>query len=129
MTNRPTRRQLRRHARRLSRDGYQPMMLVNSGSDLPEAAATAMARAIWRYRSELVPIVVAVATALAATTLHHAHQGAWPWLALTTLALIAALAVPPPAWARKAWAILDRPAERIYAIAITATTGGWLTTR
>jgi FtsK/SpoIIIE family len=128
MTNRPTRRQLRRHARRLSRDGYQPMMLVNSGSELPESAATAIVRAIWRYRSELVPIAVAAATELAATTLHHAHRGAWPWLALTTLALIAALAAPPPAWARKAWAMLDRPAERIYAIAITATTGGWLTT-
>jgi DNA-directed RNA polymerase specialized sigma24 family protein len=53
MTRRPTRSQLRRHARRLSRDGYQPMMLVNSGSDLPEAALTAIFHAIWRYRSEL----------------------------------------------------------------------------
>jgi hypothetical protein len=48
--SRPTRSQLRRHSRRLARDGYQPMMIVNSGSDLPETAATALFRVIWRYR-------------------------------------------------------------------------------
>jgi hypothetical protein len=51
MTGRPSRSQLRRHARRLTRGGYQPMMLINSGSDLPETAATAIVRAVWRYRS------------------------------------------------------------------------------
>jgi len=95
------------------------MMLINSGSDLPEAATTALVRAIWRYRSELVPIAVAVATFIAANTLHRAHHGAWPWLALAALATIAALAVPPPPWARKTWVMLDHPAERAYAIAIT----------
>jgi hypothetical protein len=127
MMSRPTRSQLRRHARRLTRDGYQPMMLINSGSDLPEAATTALVRAIWRYRSELVPIAIAVATFTAANTLHRAHQAAWPWLALATLATIAALTAPPPPWARKAWAVLDHPAERAYAIAVTITIGGWLT--
>jgi hypothetical protein len=38
MTSRPSRYQMRRHARRLTRDGYQPMMVINSGSDLPESA-------------------------------------------------------------------------------------------
>jgi hypothetical protein len=128
MTSRPTRSQLRRHARRLARDGYQPMMLINSGSDLPETAAMAIGRAIWRYRSELVPITVAAATFIAANTLHRAHHAAWPWLALATLASIAALTIPPPVWARKAWAMLDHPAERAYAVAVTATSGGWLTT-
>ena len=127
MMSRPTRSQLRRHARRLTRDGYQPMMLINSGSDLPEAATTALVRAIWRYRSELVPIAVAVATFIAANTLHRAHHAAWPWLALAALATIAALAVPPPTWARKSWAVLDHPAERAYAVAVTITIGGWLT--
>jgi hypothetical protein len=46
MTDRPSRSQLRRHARRLTRDGYQPMMVINSGSDLPETASTALFRAI-----------------------------------------------------------------------------------
>ena len=125
--SRPTRSQLRRHARRLARDGYQPMMVINSGSDLPELASTAIARAIWRYRSELAPIAVAVATFVAANTLHRTHHTAWPWLALTTLATVTALTVPPPAWARKAWAMLGHPAERAYAVAVSATTGGWLT--
>jgi FtsK/SpoIIIE family len=126
--SRPTRSQFRRHARRLSRDGYQPMMLINSGTDLPETAATAIVRAIWRYRSELAPIAIAVATFIVANTLHRTHHTAWPWLALTTLATVTALTVPPPAWARKAWAMLDHPAERAYAVAVTATTCGWLST-
>jgi S-DNA-T family DNA segregation ATPase FtsK/SpoIIIE len=127
MNSRPTRSQLRRHARRLSRDGYQPMMVINSGSDLPETAAMAIVRAVWRYRSELVPIAVAAAAFVVANTLHRGHHAAWPWLALTTLAIITALTIPPPAWARKAWVMLDHPAERAYAIAVAATTGGWLT--
>ena len=127
MTRRPTRSQLRRHARRLSRDGYQPMMVINSGTDLPETAATAIVRAIWRYRSELAPLAIAAAAFIAANTLHRAHHSTWPWLALATLASITALTIPPPAWARKAWVMLDHPAERAYAIAVTASTGGWLT--
>jgi S-DNA-T family DNA segregation ATPase FtsK/SpoIIIE len=126
--NRPTRSQLRRHARRLTRDGYQPMMIINSGTDLPEAATTAIVRAAWRYRSELAPIAVALATVIVANTLHRAHQPAWPWLALTTLAIATLLTIPPPEWARKAWALLERPAERTYAAAVVAATGGWLTT-
>ena len=38
MTSRPTRHQLRRHARRLRRDGFQPMMVINPGDRLPETA-------------------------------------------------------------------------------------------
>jgi len=127
MTRRPTRSQLRRHARRLARDGYQPMMVINSGTDLPETAATAIARAIWRYRSELAPLAVAAAAFIAANTLYRTHHAAWSWLALATLASITALTIPPPAWARKAWVTLDHPAERAYVVAVTATTGSWLT--
>jgi hypothetical protein len=83
MMSRPTRSQLRRHARRLTRDGYQPMMLINSGSDLPETATTAIVRAIWRYRSELAPIAVAAATFIAANTLHRSHHAACGCPALT----------------------------------------------
>jgi hypothetical protein len=127
MTRRPTRSQLRRHARRLSHDGYQPMMLINSGTDLPETVATAIVRAIWRYRSELTPLAIAATAFIAANALHRAHHSTWPWLALATLASITALTIPRPAWARKAWVMLDHPAERAYAIAVTASTGGWLT--
>jgi len=68
-----------------------------------------------------------VAAFIAANTLHRAHEAAWPWLALATLASITALTIPSPAWARKAWVMLDHPAERAYAIAVAATTGGWVT--
>jgi FtsK/SpoIIIE family len=125
--SRPTRTQLRRHARRLTRDGYQPMVVINSGSDLPETAVTAIFHTIWRYRSELAPIAVAASTFIVANMLHRTHRGAWTWLAVETLAAVTALALPPPKLARKIWPLLDHPAERAYAVAITAATGGWLT--
>jgi DNA segregation ATPase FtsK/SpoIIIE, S-DNA-T family len=84
-------------------------------------------RAIWRYRSELAPIIIAALTATTAAILHRAHPEAWPWLAVATAGGIALLAAPLPAWTRKAWDVLDRPAERIYVAAVTAATGGWLT--
>jgi S-DNA-T family DNA segregation ATPase FtsK/SpoIIIE len=104
------------------------MMIVNSGTDLPELPSTAILRTIWRYRSELAPVAVTIATAIAADALHRSHPTVWPWLALITLAIITALTIPPSAWARKTWATLDHPAERAYAIAVSAATGGWLTT-
>jgi hypothetical protein len=127
MMSRSTRYQLRRRARQLRRDGFQPMMIVNSGDQLPETVATSIGRTIWRYRSELAPIFVATLTAATATVLHRSHPAAWPWLALATASGIALLAAPLPAWARKAWTVLDQPAERIYAAAVTTATGGWLT--
>jgi hypothetical protein len=127
MTNRPSRRRLRRHARQLRRDGFQPMMIVNQGDRLPETAATAIGRAIWRYRSELFPVLIATLTTTTAVILHRTHPGAWPWLTVATAGSVAFLTVPLPAWARKAWDILDRPAERVYVAAVTTATGGWLT--
>src|SRR6202453_2216463 len=127
MSTRPTRHQLRRHARRLRHDGYQPMIVLNSGDQIPDTAATQIGRAIWRYRSELAPIAFAVLTALAATALHHSDHRSWVWFSLTTIAATTVLAVPPPAWARKAWSLLDRPADRAYAAIVTMNAGGWLT--
>ena len=128
MTTNPSRRQLRRHARQLRRDGFQPMMLLNSGDQLPETTATAVGRMLWRYRSELAPIAFAAVTVLAAMFLHRAHSGAWPWLAVATAASMTVLAIPAPTWLRKARFVLKRPAERIYATAVATVTGGWLTT-
>ncbi len=127
MSSRPTRRQLRRHARRLRQDGYQPMIVLNSGDQIPNTAATEIGRAIWRYRSELAPVALAVLTALTAIGIHHAEPRSWVWSGLATLTLITALTIPPPAWARKAWALLDRPADRAYAAIVSMNAGGWLT--
>lgn len=127
MTSHPTRHQLRRQARRLRRDGFQPMMMFNQGDQLPETAAIAIGRMAWRYRSELGPIALAMIIAAVAATLHRSHPGSWPWLALGTVASAAIQAVPPPARLRAVWSVLDRPAERIYASAVTVLAGGWLT--
>lgn len=122
-----SRRRLRRHANRLRHDGFQPMMFVNSGDQLPETAAQAAIRALWRYRSELAPVAIAIATVLAANALHHGHQDTWPWLAAATTGVTAAFTVPLPAPVRKLWDLLNRTAERIYAATIALTLGGWLT--
>jgi hypothetical protein len=127
MSTRPTRHQLRRHARRFRHDGYQPMIILNSGDQIPDAAATQIARAIWRYRSELAPIAFAGLTALAAAGIHHSDPRSWVWFSLATIAATTVLAVPQPAWARKAWSLLDRPADRAYAAIVTMNAGGWLT--
>jgi len=127
MTKPPTRHQLRRQARRLRRDGFRPMMVFNQGDRLPETASVAIGRAVWRYRSELAPIALAVLTVIMAAELHRSHPRSWPWLAAGTVASAAVQAVPAPAWLRKAWSALDRPAERIYASAVTVVVGGWLT--
>jgi FtsK/SpoIIIE family len=126
MSDRPTRKQLRRQARRLRQDGYQPMIMFNGGDQIPETAATELARAIWRYRSELAPVAIAGAIVLIALAAHHAARGAWPWPALTGLAATAAFTFPPPKWARRMWALLDRPAERAYAAIVSFSIGGWL---
>ena len=60
MTDRPTRRQLRRHARRLRRDGFQPMIVLNSGDQIPrDRRRPSRPRHMRRYRSELTPLVIA----------------------------------------------------------------------
>ncbi len=127
MTNRSSRRQLRHRARQLRRDGFQPTMFLSPDQPLPETAGAIVARALWRYRSELAPIVTAVGIVVAAATLHRSHPGWWPWLMAVTLADVAVLALPAPRRLRKEWPILGRTAERAYAAAVSAAAGGWLT--
>jgi len=127
MTSRPSRYQLRRQARRLRRDGFQPMMVFNQSDRLPETAAVAIGRAIWRYRSELAPIAFAMLIVATAALLHRSHPGWWPWWALATVTTTAILAVPLPAWLRKGWPVVEGSAERIYAGAATLVAGAWLT--
>ena len=127
MTRRPSRHQLRRQARRLRRDGFQPMMVFSQGDQVPETAVVAIGRALWRYRSELVPIAFALLAVGVAAALHRSHPGWWPWMAAGTAASTVIEAVPIPGWLRKAWSVMDRPAERIYVGIVTAVAGGWFT--
>jgi S-DNA-T family DNA segregation ATPase FtsK/SpoIIIE len=127
MTNRPARRQLRRRARQLRRDGFQPTIFLSPDEPMPETAGAIVVRALWRYRSELGPILAAAGVVIAAVMLHRAHPAWWPWLLAVTLTDVAALALPAPRRLRKAWPPLGRTAERVYVGAASAVAGGWLT--
>jgi hypothetical protein len=111
---------MRRHARRMRRYGMQPMVVINSGDPLPDLVIVTLARWAWRYRSELAPLTLATVTALAAWVLHATHQHWWPAL---TAATVAATAGAGTAGARLG---LATRAERGYAMAVIAATGGWL---
>ena len=127
MTNRPSRHRLRRRAHQLRRDGFQPTMFLSPDEPLPETADAIVVRAVWRYRSELAPVVAAAGLVIAAATLHRSHPGWWLWLMAVTLTDLAVLALPPPRRLRKGWPFLDRTGERAYAAAVSAVAGGWLT--
>ena len=127
MTNRPSRHRLRRRAHQLRRDGFQPTMFLSPDEPLPETAGAIVVRAVWRYRSELAPVVAAAGLVIAAATLHRSHPGWWPWLMAVTLTDLAVLACPAPRRLRKERPFLDRTGERAYAAAVSAVAGGWLT--
>ena len=127
MTNRPSRPRLRRRARQLRRDGFQPTMFLSPDEPLPETAGAIAVRALWRYRSELVPVAATVGIVIAAVTLHRSHPAWWPWLMVVTFADVIALVLPAPRRLRKEWPFLTRTAERLYAAAVSAAAGGWLT--
>jgi S-DNA-T family DNA segregation ATPase FtsK/SpoIIIE len=111
---------MRSHARRMRRYGLQPMVVINSGDPLPDLVIVIVARWLWRYRSELAPFTVAALTALAAWTLHATHPRWWPALAVATAA---AMLGAGSAGLRLG---LATSAERGYAVAVIAVTGGWL---
>ena len=111
---------MRRHARRMRRYGLQPMVVINSGDQLPEIAGLLLARAVWRYRSELAPFSAAATLALTGLWLHTTHPRWWPAVLLLALAGAVLILVRGRRW-------LDRRAERIYAATILAAGGGWLT--
>jgi S-DNA-T family DNA segregation ATPase FtsK/SpoIIIE len=128
MTERMSRHQIRRRTRQLRRDDLQPMMILNSGDQIPASTTALIGRTAWRYRSELCPLVIALLIVIAAATLHRTHPGSWPWLAAITIAASTALSVPAPQWLRQSWSFLDRLADRVYAAAVVVLVGGWLVT-
>ncbi|NMO50935.1 cell division protein FtsK [Actinoplanes sp. TBRC 11911] len=108
----------RRH-RRWSRRNPQPLLLVPD-EPLLIVGIAAIGRALFRYRSELAPIVVGLGLDLAGLLLHNNHRGAWPLVAVLTV-LVAVLA----AWRGLPWGI-TRTEERVYAATTTLVAGGWL---
>ena len=112
--------QMRRQARQARRHGMQPMMVINSGDQLPDSVALAVIRAAWRYRSELTPAYLAATIMAAGWWLHSTHPHWWPYLAGLAAAVAWALVV----FGAKAG--LPALVERLYAATVMLAAGGWL---
>jgi S-DNA-T family DNA segregation ATPase FtsK/SpoIIIE len=104
----------------MRRYGLQPITVVNPNDPLPTPAAGEFARWLWRYRSELAPLAVALATAIVGWYLHHREPHAWPVLVVLAVASIPVVML---AGSRIGLASL---AERAYASTVTASAGAWL---
>ncbi|MGI5168199.1 FtsK/SpoIIIE domain-containing protein [Spirillospora sp. CA-253888] len=113
-------RQMRRHARKMRRQGLQPMIVINGDEQLPDLAAVLVGRALWRYRSEVAPLYMAAALVVGGALLHVTRPGAWPWvLAVATCT----------AWVLALFGErigLVRRAERLYAATAVMSAGAWL---
>ncbi|MEV0231619.1 cell division protein FtsK [Nonomuraea sp. NPDC050786] len=109
------------NARRMRRYGVEPIGLITDDLEFAPLVIAGIARAIWRYRSELAPFTAAVVTVAAGATLHTWSPPWWPIVPLLAAAVAMALLV----WGR--WVNLTRPIERSYAAITTAFAGGWLT--
>ncbi len=112
------RQQIRRQAGRARRAGLRPAGFIDRG--LPESAWVLLARPAWRYRSEIVPAVMAGAVLAAGWLLHTACPGWWPLLLVVSDLAAFALAV----FGGHIW--LTQPAERVYAATAALAMGGWL---
>jgi FtsK/SpoIIIE family len=115
-----TYRRMRRQARQARRSGLQPMMVINAGEPFPEMVGVLLARWAWRYRSELAPLGVTMATVAAAWWLHTARPHWWAFIA--ALAGVAGWAV---ATFGARWGLPTR-IERVYAAMVAYAAGGWL---
>ena len=113
-------RRMRRQARQVRRSGMQPMMVFNSGDQVPETAGVVLLRWAWRYRSELAPVFLAALMLGAGWWLHAAHPNTWQFV--LSVAVVAA-------WLLVTFgARIGIPAlmERLYAATATLAAGGWI---
>ncbi|MGH3303871.1 MAG: FtsK/SpoIIIE domain-containing protein [Streptosporangiaceae bacterium] len=114
------RTQMRRHARKMRHYGIQPMTMISPGDQFPDVAAVLIGRWLWRYRSEMAPLAVALTLALVGWMSHARYPGWWP---------VVAGAGGPAALILAAFGArfgLVTLAERIYAAAVAAAMAGWL---
>ena len=70
----------------MRRYGMQPMVVINSADQIPDLIIVTLCRWLWRYRSELAPLIAATLTVLAGWALHahipHGGQNSSPPSAL-----------------------------------------------
>lgn len=114
-------RQMRRHAHKMRRHGLQPMVIIDRDDKFPDVAAVLVARALWRYRSELAPVYLVAVLAISGAVLHVVHPEWWPWLLGAATVAAWALAI----FGERVG--LVRRIERLYAAAVTMSGGAWLT--
>ncbi|WP_433464391.1 FtsK/SpoIIIE domain-containing protein [Spirillospora sp. CA-128828] len=112
--------QMKRHARRMRRNGLQPMVVIDSNGPVPDLAAVIIARGLRRYRSEIGPIALALVLVAASLTLHLSHPGWWIGILVTAMVSASALTL-----------VGDRVGlalriERLYAATVALSAGGWL---
>jgi DNA segregation ATPase FtsK/SpoIIIE, S-DNA-T family len=118
----------RRYGRRLG--GPAPVMLLTS--DDRGALGAAVARAAWRYRSELAPVTVTLLLALCAAWGHARNPALGIAWGAATAAATAVLSIRPGRWPlgrwlAGRWPVMARPAERRYAASVVGLAGAWLT--
>ncbi|MFI0487190.1 FtsK/SpoIIIE domain-containing protein [Actinomadura sp. 9N215] len=96
------------------------MVIIDRDDQFPDVAAVLVARALWRYRSELAPVYLVTALALGGALLHLTHAEWWPWP--VGIAVVAA-------WAFATFGErvgLALRVERVYAATVAMVGGGWL---
>ncbi|WP_433230890.1 FtsK/SpoIIIE domain-containing protein [Actinomadura formosensis] len=96
------------------------MVIIDSEGPFPDVAGILVARALWRYRSELAPAYLLAVLALGGAVLHLTHPQWWPWL--LSVATVAA-------WALAMFGArvgLSLRIERFYAATVAMGGGGWL---
>lgn len=108
----------RRRARTQNRDAA-PLLLLPDDR-YPGEIVEALARWVYRYRSELAPLGVAVALLVAALTLHQRQPRVWPLVVLGTALFASSLASGYVPWS------LPRRIERVYAATVAGAAGTWL---
>ncbi|MEV1171796.1 winged helix-turn-helix transcriptional regulator [Nonomuraea sp. NPDC049784] len=119
--HRASRAQMRRNARRMRRYGVEPMALITEDLEFAPLVIASIARAVWRYRSELAPLTIATSDLVAGVVLRRWFPEWWPTVIIATVIVAGAVAI----WGR--WVNLPRPVERGYATVTTAFAGAWLT--
>ena len=111
---------MRRHAQKMRRNGLQPMVIIDRDDQFPVVAGVLVARAMWRYRSELAPVYLVAMLAVSATALHVMHPEWWPWLLIVSTGTAWAFAM----FGQRVGLTLR--IERLYAAAVALGAGGWL---
>ncbi|MBB4776817.1 FtsK/SpoIIIE domain-containing protein [Actinomadura livida] len=96
------------------------MVIIDRDDQFPDVAAVLVARAMWRYRSELAPVYLVAVLAVSGAVLHLTHPEWWPWLLCLATAVAWALAM----FGERVG--LVRRIERLYAATVTMAGGGWL---